>query len=310
LKKLIYLSLVASSLLASDTLREPKEAVAKYKLSYDVGMRFDEFVWNKGKTNYTHTDGNTYRPDILSELTWSEMQSIYHRFNLRGDEGPYVIKAYYGFSTSSDGDNQDSDYLYSGRNGEFSRSNNSAEDSYFRDYSIAVGQKYNFNDKYRFVFLMGYSNHLQELTIKEGTQTIPATGSIAGLDSKYEATWRGPFVGLDFESYDNGTFSFSVGGKFQYLDMEAEGTWNLRNDLMQPTSFRQDGDGYGISANVTAKYKYNNNLYFTLKYDKSRYTLEDGQDTMYFANGSVGKAILNEATSDTDYISVGIEYKF
>lgn len=281
-----------------------------YSIGYESGIRQDEFRWNKGQANYVHTDNNTYRPNILSELVWENMTSVYHRFFVEVRKNRYILKGKYGFGKSYEGDNQDSDYLYDDRNGEFSRSNNSADDSYFRDYEMSIGRLYSITDIADLIFSAGYSNNLQKLKIKSGYQTIPNTGAFAGLNSQHKSTWKGPFIAGDLELFKNDDLSFDMGLQYHMFDYEGVGTWNLRNELAQPTSFTQDGSGRGYMMHSSMKYKIQDNVNFLLKYQKSEYKVKDGQDTIFFANGLSGKSILNEAISKTNHLLFGVEYKF
>ncbi len=45
--------------------------------------------------------------------------------------------------------------------------------------------------------LAGWVIHKQNLRIRNGFQTIAATGAFVGLDSHYDAQWTAPWIGFD-----------------------------------------------------------------------------------------------------------------
>ena len=97
--------------------------------------------------------------------------------------------------------------------------------------------------------LLGYSRHLQYLTISDGRHTIPPTGPIDNLDSNYNAEWSGPWLGLNLRLEADARNSVSINAEYHRADYYAEANWNLREDLAHPVSFKHwtQGDGFIVS---------------------------------------------------------------
>ena len=144
-------------------------------------------------------------PNILSELEWEDLQIL----EVQGKAEivlaeHFVLDGIGSYGQIMSGENQDSDFLGDNRTFEFSRSNNDAESGSVLDLSGGAGIRIHLDEyaekleseKLHLTLLGGYSYHEQNLEITNGFQTIPFTGSFAGLDSRYETQWEGPWAGF------------------------------------------------------------------------------------------------------------------
>ena len=178
-----------------------------------VGSRNDNLDWNiaGGSVN------------ILSELKWENLKiaqlSAAARLNIDAD---WSLRGMLAYGRINSGSNQDSDYNGNNRTVEFSRSNNKGGGA-VRDGSIGLGRTLRLlNDadgnSLSVTPLVGLSIHQQNLTMTEGFQTLPATGSFPGLDSSYDAKWQGPWVGMDALLDSSGDWSLTVTGEYHWAD--------------------------------------------------------------------------------------------
>ena len=278
-----------------------KDKGAKYSLNLEVGQRTDNIDWNINQVNDN--------PNILSELTWSDVESYYGKIELYGVEGAYRLKINYSRSFEAyAGENQDSDYNLDDRQGEYSRSNNKTNGSYFEDYSISIGENYNLDKSSNVVFWLGYEVNNQFLRINEGTQTI-GSADLTGLDSSYDSTWKGFNAGLEYElSYSS--FEINTNIFYHWLNYKAKANWNLRTDFEHPVSFEHEiGDATGISYGIDVKYKWNKDITLFSTFDYLKYEGQNGSNTQYTTSGIKGDAI-NEANWESSKISFGINIRF
>lgn len=211
--------------------------------TFSTGYRLDSLDWNIAG-NLAGTS-----PNVISELEWRDMQFLQFKGELAGSNqnGTYFRgSAAYGLTLG--GENQDSDYATDNRTGEFSRSVNGIDGSHVLDFSGAIGRDMPFgaNDTHRFIPLLGYSYHTQQMRITDGNQVIPASGPFAGLDSSYDAQWSGFWLGGDviFDLADRGTVFTRLEG--HWVNYLAKADWNLRGDLAHPVSFEHEADGTGV----------------------------------------------------------------
>ena len=230
------------------------------EVSLMAGIRQDSLDWNiNGAGNLA---GST--PNILSELTWRDLDI----FQLRAEMSASNVRGIYFRGSASygwvlDGENQDSDYAGNNRTLEFSRSINGVDGSRVFDFKGGFGIEFPFGvqEKHRFVPLLGYSYHSQQLRMTDGSQalfdlanaqvfdpsiigTIPL-GSFSGLNSSYDATWSGVWVGTDFllDLKEKG-FAY-VHLERHWPDYEAKANWNLRDEFAHPVSFEHEANGRG-----------------------------------------------------------------
>ena len=211
-------------------------------LDLEAGYRQDELNWNIAGFN-----GN---PNVCSELSWEDLQifQVQTKAFLTTSWGFYLRgNADYGWIYQ--GRNQDSDYEGSNRTQEYSRSNNKADDGNVYDAVLGLGRScWVRREKLWIAPLFGYSAHGQHLTMTDGVQTIATDpsflGPFAGLHSRYNALWYGPWVGLDFGYVASPRLSLWGNAEYHWAKYRGKGSWNLREDFID--DFIHDADGTGV----------------------------------------------------------------
>lgn len=286
----------------------------------NMGYRRDDLDWSIAGVNGT--------PNILSELKWKDIEiATISAGTTLFFESDWLISLDFLYGRIYDGSNQDSDYLGDNRTLEFSRSNNSSDQGSVLDLSASVGyswviplSKHSTYPTIEFRPLVGLSYYSQNLKMTDGNQTfslpefslfLPPTGPFPGLDSSYDATWFGPWLGL--KSIVNLTESFSLSASLEYHYAEYDGTanWNLRADFAHPESFTHEADGYGIVGDIEGKYRLNEklSLNFSIKYQDWQAD-KDGIDTTFFSDGSSLTTKFNSANWQSLGANIGVVYHF
>lgn len=283
------------------------------EFTFSGGLRRDDLDWNIAGNR----SGNN--PNVLSELTWDDIKS--YQVKVQGRlEWPNIVSlrgsADYGWVF--DGDNRDSDYLGDNRTQEFSRSNNSADNGHLWDASMAVGYPFRFGRQVVATTtpLVGWSHHEQHLTISDGNQTIPDTGSFSGLHSSYDTRWKGPWVGLDlrFRAGKIRNFIQRLEPYFTYeyhwADYHAKANWNLRNDLDHPKSFEHNADATGYVIATGFNIALHENAALNINFDYQDWSTDHGTHKVFFSNGKTAKTRLNEVNWSTYALSLGFTLRF
>jgi hypothetical protein len=272
------------------------------------GYRQDDLSWS-----IADTDGS---PDILSEVSFDDLRiaQIGAELDLRTARG-FEAEVALRFGEIVEGDNRDSDYLGDDRTGEFSRSDNAVEDDDVWDGSVGIGWGFDWTDSRtgrsaRFIPMVGYSVHQQNLRITDGYQTIPPTGSFPGLDSTYEAEWRGPWLGVHSLYEATAKWSAEIDLEFHFADYEAVAQWNLREDLAQPKSFEQEAEGRGLRLLLKGVRRLGPRSDFTLRLALDDWETDAGTDRIFLADGSVVSTRLNEVEWQSLAIEAGWRLRF
>lgn len=305
----------ASALIAASIILSPFPAHAfseTSEVSVSTGKRTDDLDWNiSGITPF----GNFV--NVLSELTWSDIESQEIRVGARVFLNRYFLKgeASYGFINS--GVNQDSDFRGNDRTLEYSRSNNSSDDGSVWDLSGGLGYQYKFpalGGTVDLIPMAGLSYHKQNLTITEGVQTIDTVapvelGPFPGLNSTYEAGWGGPWAGADV-AYQRG--NLKVFGSFEYhvVYYRAEANWNLRTAFAHPVSFEHWATGTGIVFSAGGEYNLSQRWSLNASFKASDFRASDGTDRTYFASGAAADTPLNEVNWESRSALFGLNYRF
>ncbi len=284
-------------------VRESIESPFEYSVS--VGYRKDELSWSIA-------DGGI---NIASEVEWKDTVIAQLRaagkLNLGSD---WMIRGIYSTGAVKSGNNRDSDYAASDRTQEFSRSDSKTGGA-VRDISVGLGRKLRLFDLESggaliVVPLVGLSIHQQSLTMYEGQQTIPANGTLAGLNNSYAAQWKGYWGGLDVLLGLGEKLSLNSTVEYHWGDYTAEADWNLRDDLAHPVSFRHVAEGHGILASVSAAYRFSRNFLLNVSLERQKWSTWSGYDQTNFSYGGTGYYTLNPVSWDSTSYSVGAVYQF
>jgi len=170
----------------------------------------------------------------------------------------------------------------------------------------------------------GFSYHEQNLTIKDGNQTlndpdstpssltglIPAVGPITGLNGTYETSWRSGWLGVDVGYMPAPFFELHGAVELHAGKYEAEADWNLRSDLQHPQSFRHTSDkAAGVVTSVGMRAG-GPNLFFAVDFQYQKWRVEDGLDRTYFSDGTIGVTKLSEVNWETSTINAGVTVRF
>ena len=281
-----------------------------FEIYVDAGYRQDQLDWT-----IADVDGN---PNILSELTWKDLDIAVIEIgtSLRLPSN-WVMGGRFAYGTILDGKNQDSDYLGNNRTLEFSRSNNNADEGGTIDASLHVGYQFDiFPSNYRKPFLsitpkIGYSYHAQNLKIVDGKQTIPAFGNFAGLDSSYDASWYGPWAGIDSELSFADRVSLFGSFEYHYAFYEATANWNLRSDFAHPVSFEHEAEGTGYLASVGSHIKLTNDLILNISVDYQDWKADKkGINRTFFSDDTIGETKFNGVNWESMGANVGLQLTF
>ena len=288
--------------------------LVRYDFSLGTAYRHARLDWNIA--------GNLAgaAPNILSELIWHDLDiaqlngavqvSVNDRLVLRGS-------AAYGGVVN--GKVQDSDYDGDNRTMEFLRSNSEGRGQ-VADASIGLGYHFRIYDQTagRYAHLTpmaGYSRHIQYLKITDGMQTIPAKSPIANLDSRYDADWSGPWLGVNLRMETSERSALTIDFEYHWADYYAKADWNLRDDLVHPVSYRHDTTGVGVVASLAFSQALSKRWGFIVRIESQNWTTNPGVDTLYTINSSSG-AVQPDATRLNEVnwrsVSAGVEatYRF
>jgi hypothetical protein len=336
-----YLSLLLKSIITISTITTPsyaeeakKEVIDKreYSIYSQAGYRKDNLDWSISGFNiavFNPVDSMYYLYPGASKLSWKNLEIF--ETKIGGDISLKKIKKGNLFLSGSiangltfGGKNQDSDYIGSNKV-EFSRSNNDASSGSAQDYSLSIHYKYpleklhlieNKTDSYSITPSIGYSINKQNLRMTNGIQTIdmfnPSNvgSSISGLNSSYDANWKGYFLGLSFDAKVGLKHNFDITGQYHISNYSAQADWNLRNDFSHPKSFEHKAKGNGKILNIKYGYKPGSRVTYTASLAYKKFTTDPGTSTTHFSNGSSSAVSLDKVNWNSKSLALGAKYDF
>jgi hypothetical protein len=294
----------------------------------ETGYRRDELDWSIAGKLFDYTRHEDVVVNVLSELTWKDLDIYQIGFaNETVFAGHYFFRLSCLHGTIYDGENQDSDYKGPNRTEEWSRSNNNADEGDVSDMSVAAGYRFTLWKKRIAVTpLVGYSYHEQNLVMTDGYQTVsepdsalrlnpPAVGAFDGLNSTYEARWRGPWLGLDagytvVMPRPSIAMTFGLNLEYHWADYSASADWNLRSDLAHPESFEHEAAGTGVVVTGKWRCQFAGRFGLRLSFNYQDWSTDAGTDRVYLSTGEVDETRLNEVNWTSRGVLFGIDYTF
>ena len=280
-------------------------------------IRIEELRWsiagNSAGTN----------PNIRSELIWSDVHSQQLSLNGRAMLLRYAyLRSDLNYAWVQNGKVHDSDYNRNHRQGVYSRSLSQASGDQLWDLSLAAGYPF-LLIKNRMVVapLLGYSYHVQNLRITNGTQIItwpegPELGKLQGLDSTYRTRWMGPWLGCDVRYRFDGSqaidppMELGLALELHWADYDAEANWNLRSDLDHPTSFEHEARAMGCTIACEWLIQLATQWDLSVRFAYQRWETSHGINRVHFNSGSTATQRLNEVKWTARSFMLGATYHF
>ncbi len=295
----------------------PGIALAQWRVggTLEPGYRLDEFKWNIGSS----LAGNT-TPNILSELSWTDLHIAQIEAGIKAEHSAGLrLRANAGLGTILAGDNQDSDYFGNDRTFEFSRSNNDASNGSVDRLGVSAGWAIPLSGRLRadgsgrtyLVPLVGYETRNIHLRMQDGVQTVgPQLGPFDGLDSSYEAAWRGPWVGLEFVDEVPQHLHGFLRVEYHRPEYDAKANWNLRTDFSHPVSFRHQAEGDGVVVRLGFQTPERRGLSWRMQLGYEYWKTDHGLDRTFFSDGTHSDIRLNEVKWESWSLHYGVQYHF
>ena len=316
---LLLVSFIPSPSRANDLYLEDyvdNLSYAKVTFYVGLGQREGELRWNIA----SDASGNR-TPNILSELTFADLSifEVQGGVNIRFNHGilrNIRLEGNIKSGTNSDGLVTDSDYDGDNRTNEYSRSESNPDGSTTLDGKFILGYEMQWSEHIVITPLFGYRYNRQSLKMKEGVQildTRPVALSLgpfsSQLNSAYEAEWNSAIFGLETQ-YRSQRHQLSLRLEYTLADYYAEANWNLRSDFAHPKSFAHWARGTGN--NIEFRYQYNVSPSFSLwvSYRLEDWVTNEGDDTVYFSDGTKAGTQLNEVVWESNAKSAGFSLNF
>lgn len=302
----------------------PAVARAEIALGVDLGFRSDDLRWSIPGA-FIGKDGNFYRQNIISELIWKNLKSNYLSGHGTFKDGQFVVRGDVGYGAINSGDNQDSDYRGNNRTQEFSRSNNKSNGDHVNDAQIGFGLSFDLlaegatGPRLQLTALIGLSSHVQSLRMTDLTQTVsvpqyapvginpPPVGSYGGLNSSYEARWKGPWIGIDALYHVNHQISLHADFEYHKADYSAQANWNKRTDFAHPKSFEHDATGEGNVLRLGLEMNLSEQMKIAFSVITQEWTTGTGTDRFYFSDGSSAYGLLNQVKWRSQAYLLGLQ---
>jgi len=286
--------------------------IKRADIGFSTGLRNDDLDWNKAG----NIEGNN--PTVLSELKWSNLEiwqlGLDSKFEVSRNDYDllgFFMGFKFDYGQIFHGKNTDSDYLGDNRTNQFSRITSNSDDGDVLDISLFFGPNLTFNNpRYSIVPLIGYSYHEQNLTLTDAYIEIPPIGSYPGLDSRYETEWKGPWLGVYFESLIGETLKVSAQIEYHWADYSAVADWNLREEFQHPRSFDHQADGSGVLLDFNIDYLLSKNWQIGLQGTYQDWETDAGTEGVYLTDGTVLSTRLNEVNWDSVSIGLKLIYSF
>jgi len=268
----------------------------KLQLSLSSGYQRENFHWSiAGNTNGQN-------PNIYSELKWEDVDGTAYNSSLQYNVWNKVM-LYGSYSRVSVRSGAVSDIDYSQDNRTDPVYNETFSDNKGSTSAWAAGVGYQLfnNDLFSLTPYIGYTGNIQNLDI------VDETGQIAGLNSSYQANWKGGFVKVISSVKIWRSLKACVDVTYNQTHYNSQGDWNLINEFAHPVSYRQVADGYGINTGAQLSYNLVRRLSIFAGFNYFNWETGNGTDTLYLATGEADKTQFNAAFRNGYQVSGGLK---
>lgn len=284
-------------------VRESVESPFEYSLS--AGYRKDSFNWSIADGGINVASEVDWKNTVIAQLRATAKIQLWRGLQLSGTYATGAVKS---------GTNRDSDYAGSDRTQEYSRSDNQTGGA-VRDLGIGLGYKFRLPDLVSGISMTlvpqaGLSIHQQSLTLYDGQQTVPANGALVGLNSSYNAQWKGPWLGMDVLLDLGEHLSLNTGVEYHRADYSADANWNLRSDFAHPLSFSHVAQANGLTAAAGIAYRFSRNLQINACVARQKWNTYQGYDQTNFSYGATNYYTLNPVKWESATWSLAAVYRF
>lgn len=269
-------------------------------------------------------------PNVLSDLRWDNVEIRRLNANLDYRLGKrFAILIDLGVGAIVDGDATDRDFFGNERTDEFSRSTATVDGDSHVQAAIAFGwalrqdfsvplwrvadglKRVAFASDIEFIPVVGYGYSRHEISFVDGIQVIPDLGAIPGLNSGFDPTWSGTFLGFESTFRVGGRLSVDANVRFwPWAEFESEANWNLRSDLNKPISFVQAADGEGIELEIGLRWRVSNKQSISLSYFDNEFDTQSGSDKVITSQGDNLFTRLNQAEWLSHGWTLSYEWQF
>ncbi len=274
-------------------------------VSSSLGYSSESFGWIAADDAANVTKAKEFSVDSLKAATFF--------LNLREKNDVGVVGVYEGsFSRYFSGDTQESMYDSSGET--FERQSNARGQGFSN--AIGFGAEMLFSEKrFSVTPLLGYVLNRQRYDLNDGNQIIDTTatptppGPIDSLDSRYEARWKGGWVGVDM-AYTWAS-QFSLSGKLRYYDLRYSAVADWDQQSATPTSSIHTATGAGTAVMLEMGYQYERNMAFILNVQFSDWSADAGDAIDYSTDGIAGATNpLNDIKWESNTVLFGVRSHF
>jgi hypothetical protein len=265
----------------------------KAQLSFSAGRQQEDFNWSiAGNSNGTS-------PNVLSELKWKNVTGQnYSALLLWNAWGKISFIADYSYVNVRSGAVNDMDYNGDNRTGPVYTGNFSDNKGHTGSWSVGAGYTLFNNLLFSLIPYAGYGVNDQYLYLAD------LTGQTPGLNSSYQANWKGPFVRVISSLKIYRRLKFTADVTYNQANYNSQGDWDLIDEFQHPVSYRQVAKGYGINANARLACNITHNIAVSIGYGYFNWQTGNGDDTLYLSSGGVDKTRLN-GVSRNGYRLVG-----
>jgi len=160
---------------------------------------------------------------------------------------------------------------------------------------------------------LGFERERRTIRIQNGVQVFPTavpSDLLEGLDSRYSARWTGPWAAVDPTlQFERAELTGRLAVHF-LTEYHGEGSWNLREEYIQPRSFVQKADGFGFQAGIRLHYQLTNSLIVIVRGGHTRYGAKWGDDFSFRVDGSEPRLTLREVRMGTSSLQFGLSRVF
>ncbi len=267
------------------------------QVSVSAGRQEEDFHWSIA--------GNLsgQNPNVLSELKWKDVTGTNFNASIQWNVWRrFSVYADYNRVNVHSGNINDADYAGDNRTEPTYNENFADNKGYTTAWNAGAGYIIFNNSLFSLTPYFGYTKSSQLFYITDNS------GQFSGLNSSYEAWWKGAFLKVRSSLKIWSNLKAMVDVTYSQVSYSANGDWNLISQFQHPLSYSHSAKGYGINAGAKLVYNINRYIGLNVGYNYFNWQTGNGTDQLYLVTHEIDKTQLNGVYRNGYTFNVGVVF--
>ncbi|MFY0605911.1 MAG: hypothetical protein JXR10_04295 [Cyclobacteriaceae bacterium] len=261
---------------------------------FQTGVAHADFAWNIAGNI------NGQNPNILSELIWQDLMGWSYNAGTTLQYGNTGLEIVHARTSIIQGEATDTDYNEDDRQEVFFSAQLNGRESYSSKLSAQFFYVFSLDNDLEIIPAIGLTRIDELFRLTDNRDRT--------LNSTYAPKWTG--VNFKIKAHIPVSNAIRLVPVFEYMQLNylAVANWNKIELFKHPVSFEHVAKGYGIETGMMISWKVCSQISLQLRYDYRYLTTGKGTETLYLANDTTIKTLVNDVSGNSGQLLFGLTF--